>query len=250
MAIKFARKLITVSMISGAALGAYVFFVRPWQRKWGTTDEEVQSALPGDELIAHPDVKLTRAVTIRAKPADIWPWLVQIGQGRGGYYSYDWLENMAGLKMKNTGGINPAWQQLKVGDIIPAEPGGKGFKVLAIEPEHALVIGSVEPVDEGVFEGFKQMFPAFTWAFVLETIDSEQTRLISRLCGQRELSQSSQLAGKLTGFVFEPIEFLMTRKMLLGIKRRAEQVSLPAGEPVKTEAKPQKNGTVTVPAQV
>src|SRR5712691_1205040 len=121
MAIKFARKLITVS---GAALGAYVFFVRPWQRRWGTTDEEVQRTLPGDELIAHPDVKLTRAVTVRAKPADIWPWLMQIGQGRGGYYSYDWLENLAGLKMKSTVGINPAWQQLKVGDIIPAEPVG------------------------------------------------------------------------------------------------------------------------------
>ena len=104
MAIKFASRLITVS---GAALGAYVFLVRPWQRRWGATDEEVLRALPGDELLAHPDVKLTRAVTIRAKPTDIWPWLVQIGQGRGGYYSYDWLENLAGLKMKSTAGINP-----------------------------------------------------------------------------------------------------------------------------------------------
>jgi hypothetical protein len=247
MAMKFARNLITVS---GAALGAYVFFVRPWQRKWGATDEEVQRTLPGDELIAHPDVKLTRAVTIRAKPAGIWPWLVQIGQGRGGYYSYDWLENLAGLKMKSAQDINREWQQLKVGDIIPVEPTGKGFKVLAIEPEHALVIGSVEAVDEGVFEGFKQMFPAFTWVFVLEVIDSEQTRLISRFCGQSEPSQSARFAGKFTGFVVEPIEFLMTRKMLLGIKQRAEQASFPAIEPVKTEVKPQKNGTVTTPVQV
>ena len=249
MAIKFARNLIT---ISGAALGAYVFLVRPWQRTWGTTDEEVQRALPGDELIAHPDVKLTRAVTIRAKPADIWPWLVQIGQGRGGYYSYEWLENMAGLKMKNSGGINPAWQQLKVGDIIPAEPGGKGFKVLAIEPEHALVIGSIETVDEGVFEGFKQMFPAFTWAFVLAAIDGEQTRLISRFCGKSEPSQSLKFVGKFAGFISEPIEFVMTRKMLLGIKQRAEQerVSLPADEPVEAEAKSQKNEVVTTPAPV
>jgi hypothetical protein len=247
MARKFASRLITVS---GVALGAYVFLVRPWQRRWGATDEEVLRALPGDELLAHPGVKLTRAVTIRAKPADIWPWLVQIGQGRGGYYSYDWLENLAGLKMKSTVGINPAWQRLKVGDIIPAEPGGKGFKVLAIEPARALVIGSIEAVDEGVFEGFKQMFPAFTWAFVLEAIDGEQTRLVSRFCGQSEPSQSAKPASKLAGFIFEPIEFLMTRKMLLGIKQRAEQASLPAIEPVKTEAKPQKNGTVTSPVQV
>jgi len=247
MAIKFASRLITVS---GAALGAYVFLVRPWQRRWGASDEEVLRKLPGDELVSHPDVKLTRAVTIRAKPADIWPWLVQIGQGRGGYYSYDRIENLVGLKMKNAAGINPAWQQLKVGDIIPAEPGGKGFKVLAIEPAYALVIGSVEAVDEGVFEGFKQMFPAFTWTFVLEAIDSEYTRLISRFCGQSESSQSAKTASKLTGFIVEPIEFLMTRKMLLGIKQRAEQASLPAIEPVKIEAKSQKNGTVTSPVQV
>jgi hypothetical protein len=247
MAMKFAGRLI---MVSGAALGAYVFFVRPWQRRWGATDEEVQRVLPGDELIAQPDVKLTRAVTIGAKPADVWPWLAQIGQGRGGYYSYDWLENMAGLKMKSAGGINPEWQQLKVGDIIPAEPGGKGFKVLAIEPEHFLVMGSVEAVDEGVFEGFKQMFPAFTWTFVLEPIDGEQTRVISRFCGKIEPSQSLKFAGKFAGFVFEPIEFVMTRKMLLGIKQRAEQAGLPASEPVKAEEKPQKNGTVTTGVKV
>ena len=95
-----------------------------------------------------------------------------------------------------------------------------------------------------------QMFPAFTWAFVLEAIDSEQTRLVSRFCGQNEPSQSAKLASKLTGFIFEPIEFLTTRKMLLGIKQRAEQASLPAIESVKTEAKPQKNETVTSPVQV
>lgn len=247
MVMKFARRLITVS---GVALGAYVFFVRPWQRRWGATDEEVQRVLPGDELIAQPDVRLTRAVTIRAKPADIWPWLAQIGQGKGGYYSYDWLENMAGLKMKSATSINPDWQQLKVGDIVPVEPGGKGFKVLAIEPAHFLVIGSVEAVDEGVFEGFKQMFPTFTWAFVLEAIDDEQTRLISRFCGQSEPVQSAKFAGKYAGFVFEPIEFAMTRKMLLGIKQRAEQPASPAIEPVKTEVQPQRDGTVTTPVQV
>jgi hypothetical protein len=246
MAIKFARRLITVS---GAVLGTYIFFVRPWQRRWGATDDEIQRTLPGDELVPHPEVELTRAVTMRAKPTDIWPWLVQIGQGRGGYYSYDWIENLAGLKMKNAKGINPEWQHLEVGDIIPAEPGGKGFKVLALEPAHALVIGSIKVVDEGVFEGFKQMFPAFTWALVLEAIDSEHTRLISRLRGQNEPSQSAKLSNRLAGFIFEPAEFLMTRKMLLGIKQRAEQSGVSAIEPVTTEAeeKTQKNGTVTSP---
>lgn len=246
MVMKFARKLITVS---GAALGAYVFFVRPWQRRWGATDQEVQRALPGDELIVQPDVKLTRAVTIQAKPTDVWPWLAQIGQRRGGYYTYDWLENMAGLKMKSAVAINPEWQHLKVGDIIPAEPGGKGFKVLAIEPERFLVMGSVEAVDDGVFEGFKQMFPAFTWVFVLEAIDGEQTRLISRFCGKSEPSQSLKFVGKFAGFISEPVEFVMTRKMLLGIKQRAEQSVLQTGEPVETVEKSQKDETIANPVK-
>jgi hypothetical protein len=169
------------------------------------------------------DVNLTRAITIRARPAEIWSWLVQIGQGRGGYYSYDWLENLIGLKMKNAEGINPEWQHIGVGEIIAAEPGGKGFKVLLVEPERALVIGSVEANDVGVFEGFKQMLPAFTWAFVLEAIDSEHTRLISRFRGQAPQNQS--LSAMLASYFFEPVDFLMTHKMLLGIKRRAEEAS-------------------------
>ncbi len=245
MAIKFARRLITVS---ATGLGAYILLFRPWQRRWGATDEEVKSVLPGDELISHPNVDLTRAITIRATPAEIWSWLVQLGQGRGGYYSYDWLESMAGLKMKNAEGINPEWQHLSAGDIIPAEPGGKGFKVLIVEPEHVLVIGSVEANDEGVFEGFKQMFPAFTWAFVLEAIDSEHTRLISRLRGQAP--QDQPLSGRLAGYFFEPIEFLMTRKMLLGIKQRAEQPSpLVAVQASQEKEKPPKKRKAAVPTQ-
>jgi len=244
MAIKFARRLITVS---AAALGAYILLFRPWQHRWGATDEEVKRTLPGDELVPHPDVNLTRAITIRARPAEVWSWLVQIGQGRGGYYSYDRLENLMGLKMKTADAINPEWQHIHAGDIIPAEPGGKGFKVLVVKPKRVLVIGRVEANDEGVFEGFKQMFPAFTWAFVLAEVDSEHTRLISRLRGQAQPSQTA--AARIAGFFFEPIEFLMTRKMLLGIKQRAEQVSSPAAGKDSHE-KSLKNGqVVATPAQ-
>jgi len=217
MAKKFMR---TVATVGAAGLGAYVLFFRPWQSRWGATDEEVKRTLPGDELGPHADVVTTRVVTIRATPAAIWPWLVQIGQGRAGYYSYERLENLAGLKMKNAEGINPDWQHLQAGDIVPAEPGGKGFKVLALEYERALVLGGREG-DTGVFEGFTQMFPEFSWAFVLVPLDSEHTRLISRLRG---LSRPS-FWNRLTGIFFEPLEFLMTSRMLLGIKKRSEQAS-------------------------
>jgi hypothetical protein len=228
MAKKIMRNL---TMAGAAGLGAYVLFFRPWQRRWGASDEEANCTLPGDELVHHADVVETRVVTVKATPAAIWPWLVQIGQGRAGYYSYERLENMAGLKMKNTEGINPEWQHLVVGDIIPAEPGGKGFTVYALEHEQALVLGGREG-DTGVFEGFTQMFPEFSWAFVLVPVDSEHTRLISRLRG----SSQPSFWNKLTGIFFEPIEFLMTSRMLLGIKKRAEQAGRIVGKPATTEA--------------
>jgi hypothetical protein len=131
--------------------------------------------------------------------------------------------------MKNAEGINPEWQNLQVGDIVPAEPGGTGFKVLALEPERALVLGGRKG-DTGVFEGFTQMFPEFSWAFVLVPLESEHTRLISRLRGTSRPS----FWNRLTGLFFEPIEFLMTRRMLLGIKKRAEQTSeLAAGKKIE-----------------
>jgi hypothetical protein len=222
----------TVATVGAVGLGAYVLFFRPWQRRWGASDEEVKRMLPGDELVPHADVVTTRAVTIRATPADIWPWLVQIGQGRAGYYSYEQLENLAGLKMKNAEGINPDWQHLQVGDIVPAEPGGTGFKVYMLEHERALVFGGREG-DEGVFEGFTQMFPEFSWAFVLVPVDSEHTRLISRLRG----SSRPAFGNRLMGFVFEPIEFLMTRRMLLGIKEHVENASEFAEKPALVETK-------------
>lgn len=229
MAKKIMRK---VTMVCATGLGAYVLFFRPWQHRWGASDEEVMRMLPGDELVPHADVVETRVVTVKAMPAAIWPWLVQIGQGRAGYYSYERLENMAGLKMKNAEGINPDWQRLLVGDIVPAEPGGKGFKVYALEHERSLVLGGREG-DTGVFEGFTQMFPEFSWAFVLVPVDSEHTRLISRFRG----SSRSSFWNKLIGLFFEPIEFLMTSRMLLGIKKRAEQTGELAVKPAITGAK-------------
>jgi len=205
-------------VVGSVATGGYFLFFRSWIKRWGATEEEVQQALPGDELVLHPDAEFTRALTIQARASDIWPWLVQIGQGRGGYYSYAWLENLMHLRMENADQIHPEWQQLKVGDIIPAEPGGSGFCVSALESGRALVLGGREG-DEGITQGFTQMFPAFTWAFVLEERDGKHTRLITRWRAQARQTPALQLISPF----FELAEFLMTRKMLLGIKQRVEQ---------------------------
>ncbi|MBE3561543.1 MAG: SRPBCC family protein [Ktedonobacteraceae bacterium] len=220
---KFTIAQAAMSAVIAAAAGAlsgYLLFVRPRLKYWGATTDEIQRTLPGDEYLSTADIELTRAVTVKAKAAEIWPWLVQIGQGRGGYYTYTWLENLAKLNMVNADQLHAEWQQIKAGDIIPAEPGGSGFRVRAIEPEQALVLGGHEG-EEGVTPGFTQMFPAFTWSFVLDEVDSEHTRLITRLRAQTRPGQSPM--EKLLGFCVEPGEFLLTRGMLLGIKERAER---------------------------
>jgi hypothetical protein len=234
----FVRRATVLSALGLVA--AYYPRFRSWQRHWGATDEEVQRTYPGDELVPEADVVEMRVVTVKAAPAAIWPWLVQIGQGRAGFYSFDWLENVAGAKMKNARGINPDWQHLQVGDILPVEPSGRGFKVSLLEPERALVIGGRKG-EAGVLEVFTQRAPAFSWAFILVPLDSERTRLISRWRGRIQPS----LWITLTDLFVEPLDFLMTRQMLLGIKKRAEKTGELAEKPEEAEQKPGPHGRVT-----
>lgn len=203
-----------------AAVGGYLLVVLPWQHRWGATDEEVHRTLPGDNQVPYPNTQWTRAITVKAKVAAIWPWLVQIGQGRGGYYSYPWFEKLMGLGVEHADQINPAWQHLKVGDIIPAEPDGSGYRVIAVEPDRALVLGAQEQ-DESIPWSFTLLYQAFTWAFVLEEVDTESTRLIMRMRAQVKHAPLVTLANLFIDFG----AFFMKRRMLLGIKQRAEMRS-------------------------
>jgi hypothetical protein len=200
---------------AGAALATYALVARPWYLRWGATDREVTRRLPGDDLAAGSTVGSTRAVTIEAPVEDVWPWLVQIGYGRGGFYSYDCLENLFVWLLRGTPGylsaekIIPEHQRLLPGDFIAAAPpdmlGGRlaavaGWKVLAAEPNRALVL-----------EGWG--------AFVLAPVGDRATRLIVR-------SRGPGAWGRLAHYLFwEPAHFVMERRMLLGIKERAERVA-------------------------
>ena len=104
------------------AAGTYWFVLRPWHLVWGATASEVESVWPGDHLIPHPMGECTHAITINRPAAAVWPWLAQIGQGRGGFYSYAWLENLLGCRMENADRIMPEHQQLRVGDPILDAP--------------------------------------------------------------------------------------------------------------------------------
>src|SRR5262245_2575048 len=116
--------VVLLAILGGILLAVvtYVVLVRPWHMSWGTTKEERRGSLPGDDLVPQPISQATHAITICAPAAEVWPWLVQMGQGRGGFYSYDWLENLFGCNIQNAGQIIPQWQDLKVGAGVRLHP--------------------------------------------------------------------------------------------------------------------------------
>lgn len=198
-----------VAATCGAAFCAYEWVIRPWHLRWGATDAEVERGWPGDEEVPHPTLAGTRAVTIAARPEQVWPWLVQIGKGRAGFYSYTWIENLMGLGIKNADQILPEFQQLKAGDMIP-DLG----PVTAIEPNRFLLLAGHDRWGD------------LSWLLALEPEGAGRTRLISRSRYDLHWGRLLRtLPPQMVPFyaLFEPGEFVMLRKMLLGIKSRAQK---------------------------
>jgi hypothetical protein len=193
----------------GAALSVYLLAVRPRNMRWGATDDEVNRAMAGDDLVERPIHVTTRALTIRARPTDVWPWLVQMGYGRGGMYSYDFVDRVMGiLDRESSWRIMPEYQQLDAGDVIPMGS-GPSWPVAALEPCRSMVLNIEEP---GVH---------VTWSYLLEEIEGGRTRLVLRVRTWLEITpQIVPLLG-----VMDPGEFLMVRKHLLGVKARAEALA-------------------------
>ena len=186
---------------------------RLWYNRWGATAEECARALPGDDLAPAPKLSYTRAISINAPVAAVWPWLVQLGQGRGGLYSYDGLENLIGCQMHSADRILPEYQNLKVGDHVLFGPEDKKFPgqvVVEIQPERALLMVALEPVT-------RQPVKSATWVFVLDE-EGGTTRLLVR--GRNAYEPS--VANRIVWHIVEPIAFVMERRMLRGIKARVE----------------------------
>ncbi len=179
---------------------------RTWCLTWGAADDEVTRTLPGDELLTDPDLVSTRAISINAPASDVWPWLAQMGPERGGLYTYDWIENLFGLNMHSADAILKEFQDVKIGDTHALGKSGPVLRVAAVEPEHALVVRS----DDG----------NWVWAFCLVP-DGARTRLISR--NRIATPGASWPARAFSMYVMEPGSLIMERKMLLGIKQRAER---------------------------
>ena len=172
---------------------------RPWQMNWGATAEEIDRPMPGDEIVREPNFKATRAVTVNAPPERIWPWIVQIGYRRAGFYSWDLLDNDG---IASSERIIAEYQILKPGDHVPLSKTSRA-RVVAVEPpRHLLLVFGTES-------------PA-TWAWGLYPIDAARTRLVTRL--------RVHVSRVRTRFMLDAFEIVMMRKHLLGIKRRAEPV--------------------------
>jgi hypothetical protein len=190
----------------------YWFPVRRWMARWGDTSSELTRNMAGDGLIVNPTFTYTMATTVNAQPEHIWAWLVQIGYQRGGLYSYDWLDRLFGfLDRPSATRILPEFQKLAVGDAIPIGR-GPSWPVAAIEPNRALVL------DMRNMSGID-----WVWQFGLYAIDEHRTRLVSRSCVRTRTAWA-----RLFTYMMEPAGFLMTRRMLLGLKQRAEKLRVQA----------------------
>jgi hypothetical protein len=188
-----------IALGAAAAYGAALASMRGW----GATPGERTGTLAGDETVPDPGVQHTRAVTIAAPVAEVWPWLAQIGQDRGGFYSYTWLENLAGCRMRNADRVHPEWQERAVGEQLLLHH-ETGLQVLGIDAGRSLTL------DGG-------------WHFVLEPDGRDRSRLIARWrCPRGALNTAFAL-------LFDLPHFLMERRMLLGIKHRAESAHRASG---------------------
>jgi len=206
-------------LMGAAAAGIAGYRLIGWMSRWGASEEEIAASYPGDELIEPPADQTTMAVTVAAPAEVIWSWLVQIGQDRGGMYSYDRLEQAVGLDIQSAETINPAWQHLEPDDRVRLVPSGWGplpdgyaFRVSMVDPPRALVLRQGPPQDpwDGV------------WTFAIRPVGPGLCRLISRTRTHRNRG-AAQAALRATTTLGAPITWFMTRKMLLTLKERAER---------------------------
>jgi hypothetical protein len=206
-----------LALTAAAMLAAFFTLVRPWYLRWGATEAEARMTLPGDEIVPNAASQTTRAITIDAATENVWPWVAQIGQDSGGFYSFDLLENLVGCRMPTVDVLRPHKQTWAIGDKLwmypPDRGGGVGFATLrSYVPGRALGFGThavgtpITAPENG------------SWAFVVEPLGAGTTRLLFRGRG----APRSWAGIAFDRVVFEPVHFAMERRTMIGIKQLAE----------------------------
>jgi hypothetical protein len=198
----------TIVGLGGLAAAVYALVLRPWMLAWGSTAEERARPLPGDDLKPDAEYVTTRAVAIRAPAESVWPWLIQMGQDRAGFYTHNWVERALQSGIPDTSEIRPEWQHLEVGDLMRTnrDIGGQpmGWPVAAVDPGRSLVVTS-------------KSMPAGTYAFVIEPIDEGTSRLIVR-----DRARWKRSEWPFAALVYEPLHAYMETGLMSGVRRRAE----------------------------
>ena len=197
----------------GSAASFYLLVGRRRQLRWGATDQESDAPLAGDSLMGNADLIATRAITINARSDRVWPWLAQLGQGRGGFYSYDFLENLVGCNIHSADRIVAECQDIEFGDEVRLAP-QVGLRVAALERGRSVVLRGGIPI------GTSAPPYDFTWAFVLQSKPDGTTRLLVR-----ERYEYTQPWAPLIVEPATAVSFVMSQKMLRGIKNRAERTA-------------------------
>ncbi len=233
------QKRVVLGAVIGTIAGITVSRSVRWWRTWGVDPVESMKALPGDDLVPMPTAVDTRGITIDAPPEAVWPWLVQMGYGRAGWYSYDAMD----MRGKSADRIVPEWQAIEVGDVMPNSPGG-GFSVRVVEPGRTLVLYSdtdlvasqaaaaeasdVVDMPKGVAASgaILRRTPtefAASWTFVLEPLDLGRTRLIERFRVRfGEATPAFRFIAPTMGFGV----FVMLQRQMLGIRDRAQMTAV------------------------
>jgi hypothetical protein len=206
------QNMVRIALRLLAAVAALVS-ARQISIRWGTAGDEATRPLPGDDLLAAADLQATRAISIAVPPSGVWPWIAQIGQNRGGFYTYDWLENLVGCDIHSADVLIPEARIQGVGETVTLHPQVALVVAAFKEGDHLVLRGGVGP------DGSSQSAPYdFTWAFVLvDDRPGEATRLVVR---ERYAYLESW-----AGVLVEPVQFisfLMSERMLRGIRDRAE----------------------------
>lgn len=225
----FKKRTAVIVLISVTILLlGYTYVLSPWLLTWGTTDAELAMDLPGDRFVLQPKILMTQAITVDVLPQKVWPWIVQMGQDRAGFCSYERLERLFGFGIHNTYRITPQWQNLQAGDFVKFHQNGIGMQVVSVEKEKNILMltdsrkpmkgepGKKElilPLPEG-------MYTVWDWDFNLLPLPGGKTRLIVRAYANWSFSNSI-LKGMLR-FVIGFPSSIMQRKMLQEIKQCSE----------------------------
>lgn len=212
------RQMLAAGALAGAMAVVYRCRFKPWHERWGATDAEIAMALPGDGRIADPARQVTRAISIDAAREDVWPWIVQLGADRGGFYTYDRLENLFGLDIHSADDIVEDWQQLRVGDVVHADRARTGgWYVVELVPNEALVLQVGDLVAGRPLRRDERLRWEFQWTFALRDGPAGGSRLLVR--------ERVAFDSVVTRVVMAPVglvSFVMTRGTMLGIKSRVE----------------------------